>query len=253
MKFKTHRIQHPKRLALIILGLLVLATGTFYGIQSYMAWNRLQTFTTDSSASLKKNIETTLASAPVSGTQTDQLQKILDDFKKKYPNQTCDVSFLYSWQAIIPALSDIKKGCVEKMNHVSEVSKAITALIEFNTFEAKVNALLTAGLESTAAIDDPTATKLAWQTFHNDYATLINNAPTNTSSPVADKISASDTAISNALDDLVKANTTEDKAAFDAAITKINTAYDGLKGIKTVALTTQTSLVETLIKAYEAL
>ena len=82
MKFKTHRIQHPKRLALIIIGLLVLAAGTFYGIQSYMVWNRLQTFTTDSSANLKNSIETTLSSAPASGTQTDQLQNILDDFRK---------------------------------------------------------------------------------------------------------------------------------------------------------------------------
>lgn len=253
MKFKTHRIQHPKRLALIIIGLLVLAAGTFYGVQSYMVWNRFQTFTTDSSASLKKNIETTLASAPASGTQTDQLQKILDDFKKKYPNQTCDVNSLYAWQTVIPALSDTKKHCVEKTNHVSEVSKAITALIEFNTFEVKVDTLLVAALQATVAIDDPTAAKLAWNTFHSEYATLINGTPVNTFTPVADKLSISDTAILNALNDLVKANDTEDKDAFDAATTKINTAYDGLKEVKTIARTTQTSLVETLIKAYEKL
>lgn len=217
-----------------------------------MAWNSLQKFTVDSSSSLKKNIETTLASAPTPGTQTDQLQKILDDFKKTFPNQTCDVNSLYAWQTIIPALSDIKKRCVGKTNQVSEVSKAITALIEFNTFETKVDALLTTALQSTAAIDDPTAAKLAWDTFHNDYAMLMNNTPENAFSSVADKVSVSDTAISNALNDLLKANTDEDKAAFDAAITKVNTAYDGLKEVKTIALTTQTSLVETLIKAYEA-
>ena len=133
------------------------------------------------------------------------------------------------------------------------MSKAITALIEFNTFETKVNNLLVTALQATAAIDNPTAAKLAWNTLHGDYAKLINGTPANTFTPVADKLSISDTAISNALNDLVEANDTEDKDAFDAATTKINTAYDGLKEVKTVALTTQTSLVETLIKAYEKL
>lgn len=253
MKFKTRRIQHPKRLILIIIGVLVLASAIFYSVQSYKAWTGLQSFSSDSSVSLKKNIETTLTSAPTSGTQTDQLQNILNDFKKRYPNQTCDVSSLYAWQTIIPALSDIKKNCEEKTSHVSEVSKAMTALIEFSTFQAKVNTLLTTALELTATIDDPATAKLAWQTFHNDYTTLINNTSSTVSSAVTDKLSASDTAVSNALNDLQKANDAEDKDTFDAAITKINTAYDGLKEVKTVALTTQTNLVETFIKAYEVL
>ncbi len=238
-----------KRIVLISSIVILVAAPAIYAWTSVQAWNTASAATTDASSDLKKSVDTTLATetAPES-TQAaiDEIVKNYNDALKKGP---CELPALYEWQSNLPWLKDDRQKCLDMAKSSDELATSLKTLQALLKEEAAAAQLVKQATDSTAAATDYTASAATWQKVASDPSLTTNDA----FKPVGAKVIDVSAGIALAYTALAKANTDEDKAAFDTAKKNLADAYARLPEIKTVSTEALNGQVDAVVKAYDSL
>lgn len=254
MKIKTHKthlptIKHPKRLIIIIASIVVALGLITYGIFSYLTWRGLDEHSQTASTSLKTAIDDSLGTDEPSKLPSTQIDTLVSDFDKKYGDQPCDVSPLFSWQRFIPAVKDISNSCDQRFATAIGVIDALTPISQFLKDEKIAADLVTTTVTTTADPADYAATAAVWKSL-TDATSLPTSADFK---PITDKIKEIASTISVSYDKLVAANTAEDKVAFDLADSELKAAYGSIPTLATLASSQRDALIALFITAYDKL
>jgi predicted negative regulator of RcsB-dependent stress response len=251
MKFNPSSISinHPKRLVIIVISLLILAALATYGVFSYNHWREFDQNSQKAATSLKTSIDESLKADENTATASAQIDAIVSDFNKAYGENPCQVSVWYSWQTILPQLKTMRTTCDDRFKVALEVIGTLKPLSQYFKDEKKAADLFTTSLEATKAPTDYAAASSIWKSVaeSTEFSTKDNFKAVKVKSiEVA-------TAISAALAALATAVSNEDKAGFDAATTALQAAYAEIDVLKTTATTQRTDVIKLFIKAYDKL
>lgn len=253
MKFsseETHkkRIQHPKRLIIIVLGALIVLAGAVYGVLSYQEWAQLKDRSEAASTALKEPIDETLGAEAPESTPVKNIDTIISDFEKNYGENPCAISGLYEWQLIIPALAERQAACQEHFKNNLTVIETLKPLSAFLKDQATAATLITETIDATKTPTDYAAASDQWKKL-----TDLANLPDDAFAPISVEISSKAAAIAATYTALAASLKNEDKAAFDTAVEQLTTSYDALKDISTPVIAKRDALTKAFIEAYEAL
>jgi len=241
------RIKHPKRVIIIALvSLLVIAAG-IYAFLSYQNWQQFDQRSQASAVSLKTAIDESLGNESSAETPAEQIDKVINNFEDTYGDTPCETTSLYSWQTVVPAVNEMQNSCTSRSSSTLAVINALKPLSQFLKDQKVAAATIAATIEATKEPSDYSVAATLWQ---ENTKTLPG---TEQFAPVTNKINEVTGLISSAYSALASASTVEDKAAFDAAITSLQTAYQTIPSIHAIALEAQTSLTTAVTEAYKKL
>ena len=252
MKIKAPRIRlhRPRKRTVIIASIVVfIAALATYGFVSYTTWRNLDTESKQVSSSLKTAINESLGAEKPASSPVTAMQKLITDFEKKYSSAPCTVWPVIGWQTAIAQVKSLTQECEQRFAHALELIASLKPLIQFIQHEKKANDLVTTAIESTKAPTDYAAASAAWKSVVDSGD--LNN--TGSFQVVADKIKTVAEPLSAAYAALATASKNEDKAGLDAAIKALDTAYASIKDIGPLAVSTRSTLVETIADNYDKL
>lgn len=244
---KTHiRKANWKR---IIIGsaLLLVVVCAVYAWASVQAWNTASATTKQASADLKKSVDDTLATENVPESTQVALYEVVKTYNDALVEGPCELTGLYEWQSNLSWLKDTRKQCLNTAQSADELAKALTALQAFLTDEVAAATLIKQAIEATATPSDYTSAASTWQKVTENKTLVTKDA----FKPVGEKSIEVSKAIAEAYTALAKANSAEDKAAFDTAKKALHETYSRLNELKSVSSEAQASLVNRVVKAYE--
>ena len=246
------RIRHPKLLiGGIVLGVFLAVFGT-YTILSVTSWQAIEKHSYEAPNALKTAITTAFAKDKAGTSSVAvKLDTIKDNFQDEYGANPCLIHLVYRWQTILPSAKKIQTDCNERFESALEVTEAIPALSSYLIDQAKAAELVAQTIETTkgASSTDFGAAAGAWKTLAEtpSFSTSAEFAP------VKVVIIANAEAVSRAFEAVANSYKGDDKAAFDAAVNSLQTAYTGVSSISETSQAQQKPLVDAFVAAYKKL